>query len=86
MAITESSNYVIIPIQEHWGHFSIKYEGKVIMIYGYDGTVKTIFSDDYEEVFLTCIEQHWSDLAQWEILGEATDDKGKRYLLLKRMP
>ena len=93
MAITENKKYAIIPIRNEWSNFRVEHCGKDITIFGYDGKTTDQWAgafDDkptepvYEEVVLTGIEQHWSDLAVWSVLDEGTDEDGKRYLILVR--
>lgn len=94
MAITENKKYALIPIKENWSNFRVENSGKEINIYGYDGETfdqwAGVFNKEQtepqpEEVFLASIEQHRSDMATWDILGDASDEDGKRYLVLVRL-
>lgn len=92
MAIKEGTKYVIIPIEENWSNFRLEYSGKDITILGYDGETLIgtvgyfgVTEKDFEEVFLTSIEQRRGQQSLFDVFNDdARDEGGKRYLILVR--
>jgi hypothetical protein len=84
MAVASSESHIIVPIEKDWTNFRLQYDGKHIMLLGSDGKTKDWFTGQLEEVVLCSVEQHWDDLATWEVLSRASDEYGKLFLILQR--
>lgn len=92
MAVAQGTQYVVVEIQENWYNFHLAPDGKYVTLMGYDKNDQSISpftGQPYFEIRVlvpVAYEHHRSDYAFNEIIGEAYDDNGKKYLIIHRTP
>ena len=85
MAVPEGAKIALVKIDEKWSNFTIKQEYKQVWIYGFDGKTRSMWNNELEKVLLTGFDHYDDEMYAEEITGEAYDDEGQKYLLIKRV-
>lgn len=92
MCVAEGTKFVIVPIKDYWYDFYLEPDGKYVTLFGKDSTNPQTSPFDggvyFDDMVLISVafEHHRSDNMLVEILDEAWDDEGNKYLIIERTP